>query len=155
MRRREFLAAVVPAVLVACSRPKGGGGGSGMPWPADRVVRSEDLAREIAGAGPKPRIVHVGPEILYERGQVPGAVHAGTASDPEGLAAIGKYLGGLPHDTDVVLYCGCCRYEDCPNIRPAYKKAVGVGLTRARVLDLPTNLTTDWEKHGLPLEKSS
>ncbi len=150
MRRRTFL---VAALLAACSRRESSSTSSDPPWPQARVVRGKDLAREIAGAEPRPRVVHVGPEVLFKRARVPSAVHGGEAGDPDGLEALAHLLGSVPHDSDIVLYCGCCPYKDCPNIRPAYWRALALGIERVRVLDLPTNLKTDWTDHGLPVEK--
>lgn len=150
MHRRTFL---VAALLTACTRSREGAASSaGMPWPADRVVRAKDFASELATANPKPTIVHVGPNVLFKRGHVPGAVHGGEAGDPAGLQAIADLLAPLPRTSDLVLYCGCCPYEHCQNIRPAYAKAVELGFQRVRVIDLPTSLKVDWTDQGLALE---
>lgn len=149
MHRRDFL---IAATLVACSRSGDTRAGAPSPWPADRVVSAEDLARAVSAAGARPHVMHVGPAVLFKRAHVPTAVHAGEGGDPDGLAEIATALTPLAHDTDLVLYCGCCPYENCPNIRPAYSKAVELGFTKVRVLDLPTNLKTDWTDHGLPVE---
>lgn len=141
--RRTFL---LGAVATACTRTT-----DAPPW-GTNVVRSDALAREIAGPEPRPRIVHVGPKVLFDAAHVPGAVHAGKAGDADGLEEVAKYLAALPRDASVVLYCGCCPYEHCPNIRPAWARAQKVGLARVRVLDLPTNLDTDWTGRGLPVE---
>ena len=149
MHRRSFL---IGAALVACSRSANTHSGASSPWPADHVVSGEDLAREVTAPGARPRVMHVGPAVLFKRAHVPTAIHAGEGGEPDGLAEITTALAPLAHDTDLVLYCGCCPYKNCPNIRPAYSKAVELGFTRVRVLDLPTNLKTDWSDHGLPVE---
>jgi hypothetical protein len=155
MRRRDFL---VLALLAACKRTDASTDDpspsrASFPWTSDRLVSSADLAKEIARPeAMRPRVAHVGPERLFKSAHVPGAVHVGEASDAAGLDAIARWLGALPRDADVVLYCGCCPYANCPNIRPAYSKAVAIGRTSVRVLDLPTTLKADWTDHGFPVE---
>jgi hypothetical protein len=156
MRRRSFLALSSLSILAACKAAAGSSGSSrdSVPWPASRVVTSTELAKAVGGApATRPRVIHVGPERLFHSAHVPGAVHAGEGGDDDGLAAFAAMLGPLPRDADVVVYCGCCPYANCPNVRPAYAKMVALGFTRGRVLDLPTNLKTDWTDLGFPVER--
>lgn len=154
MNRRDFL---LVTLLSACKTSPGGDGPaasrSAFPWTPDRLVSSADLVKELARAeAVRPRVAHVGPASLFKSAHVPGAVHVGEASDDDGLDAFARWLAPLPHDADIVVYCGCCPYKNCPNIRPAYSKAVALGFSRVRVLDLPTTLKADWTDHGLPVE---
>jgi hypothetical protein len=50
----------------------------------------------------------------------------------------------------VVLYCGCCPWADCPNVKPAYQAARESGRTDVRVLHVARNLQKDWVEVGLP-----
>lgn len=148
MRRRSFLLLTLAA---GCSRSPAEDR-STVPWPADRAVASAELAKELS-RDPPPRVVHVGPAQLFRSARVPSAIHTGEAGEDDGLAALERWLSPLARDTDVVLYCGCCPYKNCPNIRPAYRKAVALGFTRVRVLDLPTTFKADWAALGLPVER--
>jgi ribonucleotide monophosphatase NagD (HAD superfamily) len=154
VKRRQFL---ILATLAACktssSSDDPAASRASVPWTPDRLVTSADLAKELAGPqAQRPRVVHVGPERLFKNAHVPGAIHAGEAGDAEGLEAFARWLAPVPRDVDLVVYCGCCPYKNCPNIRPAYSKAVATGFTHVRVLDLPTTLKADWTEHGLPTE---
>lgn len=154
LKRRDFL---LFAALAGCKTAESdhdpAASRTSFPWTPDRLVASADLAKELAGPeAQRPRVAHVGPAKLFKSARVPGAVHVGEASEADGLAAIARWLEPLPRDADVVLYCGCCPYKNCPNIRPAYAKAAAMGFTRTRVLDLPTTLKADWTDHGLPVE---
>lgn len=153
MKRREFL--VLP-LLAACkgSREEPGAARGALPWPPERAVSSADLAAQLtAPEVQRPRVAHVGPKRLFQSGHVPGAAYVGEAGERDGLAALERWLSPLPRDANVVVYCGCCPYKNCPNIRPAYDKAVAMGFTRVRVLDLPTTFKADWADHGLPVER--
>jgi thiosulfate/3-mercaptopyruvate sulfurtransferase len=63
-----------------------------------------------------------------------------------------KWADGLPRSTNLVIYCGCCPFEKCPNVRPAFTALNGMGFKKLRVLILPTNLATDWVGKGYPVE---
>jgi thiosulfate/3-mercaptopyruvate sulfurtransferase len=153
VKRRDFLLMTLLSACKTSSHDDPTASRSSFPWTPDRLVASADLSRELGrGEAPRPRVVHVGPASLFKSAHVPGAVHAGEASDADGLAAFERWLAALPRDADLVVYCGCCPYKNCPNLRPAYSKAVALGFTRVRVLDLPTTLKADWTDHGLPVE---
>ena len=59
----------------------------------------------------------------------------------------------LTLSTDQVIYCGCCPFEKCPNIRPAYTALNGMGFKRLRVLVIPADFATDWVGKGYPMQK--
>ena len=121
------------------------------PWTATDIVAPAALARDVKG----PLIIHVGFDVLYRAAHIAGTPYAGPASKPEGLAELKKAVAGQPHDRDIVIYCGCCPMEKCPNIRPAFAALREMGFTRVRVLSLPENLKTDWIDHGYPTDKRS
>lgn len=125
------------------------------PWTAAELLQPPDLAREIGD--PKhansETVVHVGFRTLFAGGHVPGAQFHGTASNEKGLAELRQWLGGLPRSTNLVLYCGCCPFDRCPNIKPAYNTAREMGFTHVRVLVMPTSFAADWVGKGYPMEK--
>jgi rhodanese-related sulfurtransferase len=57
----------------------------------------------------------------------------------------------LPKDSPVVIYCGCCPWDHCPNIRPAFAELKKEGFTKVRVLYLATSFGLDWKEKGLPV----
>jgi hypothetical protein len=119
------------------------------PWTASDIVASAELAKDVKS----PLIIHVGFDVLYRAAHISGTPYAGPASKPEGLAELKKAVAGQPHDRDIVIYCGCCPMEKCPNIRPAFTALREMGFTRIRVLSLPENLKTDWIDHGYPTDR--
>jgi hypothetical protein len=52
----------------------------------------------------------------------------------------------------VVIYCGCCPFAKCPNVRPAFSTLLGMGFKNPRLLNLSHNLKADWIDKGYPLE---
>jgi thiosulfate/3-mercaptopyruvate sulfurtransferase len=125
------------------------------PWTSAQVLHAADLVSEVRNtkSSSAPTIVYVGFRTLFEGGHVPGASFHGTASTEKGLAELKKWLAALPHATDIVVYCGCCPFDRCPNIRPAYKALHEMGFTHVRVLVLPTSFAADWVEKGYPIEK--
>jgi hypothetical protein len=77
----------------------------------------------------------------------------GTAGNDEGLKEMTTWANSLPRSTNLVIYCGCCPMERCPNIRPAYKQLASMGFTKLRLLVLPTSFAIDWAEKGYPYDK--
>lgn len=128
------------------------------PWADAQVVQPADFAKELAApssASAKPTIVYVGFRPLYNGAHIPGASFHGAAGKPEGLADLKAFATSLPRDTNLVIYCGCCPLEKCPNLRPAFAALNGMGFTHLRVLMLANDFNTDWISKGYPVEKSS
>jgi thiosulfate/3-mercaptopyruvate sulfurtransferase len=123
------------------------------PWSASQTLQAADLAGELAQKnGTPPTIVYVGFRTLFAGGHIPGASFHGTASTEQGLSEIKKWADGLPRSTNLVIYCGCCPFEKCPNIRPAFTALRDMGFKNLRVLVLPTNFATDWVGKGYPMQ---
>jgi len=125
------------------------------PWSASQVLQPADLVRELAGAkdSARPIIVYVGFRTLFLGGHIPGASFHGSASTEQGLAEFKQWAATLPRSTNLVIYCGCCPFDRCPNIRPAYTTLREMGFTHLRVLVLPQNFAADWVEKGYPVQK--
>jgi len=125
------------------------------PWTNAQVLLAPELVSELGNAkgGSAPTIIYVGFRTLFEGGHVPNASFHGTASKEEGLAELKKWLSTLPRSTNLVIYCGCCPFDRCPNIRPAYKAIHEMGFSHVRVLVLPTSFAADWVEKGYPMQK--
>jgi len=59
----------------------------------------------------------------------------------------------LPRTKFIVLYCGCCPWNHCPTLKPAYEALHGMGFTKLKVLYIPNNFGRDWIYRGFPVEK--
>lgn len=128
--------------------------GAEQPWKAADALGAPALVATLQGAGPKPAILFVGFHTLYLPGHIPGATYIGPPSQPAGIAALEKWASAqAAKDREVVIYCGCCPLEHCPNVAPAYKTLARLGFTRVRVLILPSNFETDWVNRGYPLDR--
>jgi len=151
----KLSALILAAALIVPSAACGGGAAdaeSGAePW-GPNLVLPADLAKELAGAD-KPVVVCTAPLFLYRMAHIPGAVLRGPASDPGVLIELVSWAKTLPKSTNLVIYCGCCPMNDCPNLRPAYRALKDVGLAKLRVLILPDSFRADWIERGYPIER--
>ena len=126
------------------------------PWSEAQTVQPAQFAAELQQEkDPFPVVIYVGVKALYEGGHIPGAKYFGPGSTEEGIVALKKYAATLPKNSDVVLYCGCCPLEKCPNLRPAFVALKDFGFARLRVLILPQSFNTDWVEKGYPVKKRS
>jgi rhodanese-related sulfurtransferase len=125
------------------------------PWQASQLMTPEDLSTSLSKATvDKPLVLYVGYPVLYQGGHIAGSTFAGPASKPDGLQKLNQEVKGLPRDKQIVLYCGCCPWKDCPNIRPAFQTLKDLGFKNVKVLYLPKNLLNDWITKGFPTQKS-
>ncbi len=126
------------------------------PWRAQELFDAATIAAKLKSSpADQPLILQVGFQSLYKSVRIIHAKYAGPGSTAEGLANLEQQVKGVAKDRAIVLYCGCCPWEKCPNIRPAVAKLHQLGFTKIQVLKIPTNLHTDWAEPGYPVEKGS
>lgn len=124
------------------------------PWQLNQIIKPEELAKSLSdGAGEKPLVLYVGFPVLYRGAHIVGSRFMGPGSRPEGIQALKQEVRDLPRDNQVVLYCGCCPWKDCPNIRPAFRAMQELGFKNVKLLDLPRNFQQDWIAKGFPVQK--
>ena len=119
------------------------------------VIQPKDLAARLQTKGAQPVMLYVGFAVLYRHKHIPSSIYVGPASRAEGLSALKTAAAGLPRDVEVILYCGCCPYDQCPNVKPATALLKKMGFTRVKTLMIPTNFAADWIDHGYPVEAGS
>ena len=69
---------------------------------------------------------------------------------PQGIQSLRTRVKALPKTTFIVLYCGCCPWNHCPNVRPAYNELHKMGFSDVKVLYIADNLGADWVDKGYP-----
>jgi thiosulfate/3-mercaptopyruvate sulfurtransferase len=124
------------------------------PWSSSETIPPAQLAKMLTDRYVSvPTVVFVGFRSLYAGGHVPDASFHGTASTEQGLTELKTWAASLPRSTELVIYCGCCPIDKCPNIRPAYTALSGMGFKKLCVLMLPTSFAVDWADKGYPIKK--
>ena len=83
----------------------------------------------------------------------PGSQYTAPASKAEGLATLEKLVAKLPRNQEIVIYCGCCPWDNCPNIRPAFRALKDMGFSNLKVLEIRERLFDNWTAKGFPIVK--
>ena len=123
-------------------------------WKYARQISPAELEKRLSGPkSARPSVLQVGFKVLYDGAHIPGAIFAGPASTAEGLAQLKQAVAKIPHDKEVVIYCGCCPWEKCPNVKPAYEALRQMGFTRVVVLLMPQDFAHDWVGQGYAVER--
>jgi rhodanese-related sulfurtransferase len=154
--KRTFAMSAAVALVVALAPGQAAGqwaqasSTSAFSIPTSAQMQPEELNRMLA-AKEKPLILQVGSRVLFAQAHIAGSEYAGPGSQPEGLSRLKARVQGLAKNTPIVIYCGCCPWERCPNMGPAYKQLIDLGFTRVKALFMATNLGTDWVQKGYPV----
>src|SRR5579863_7719038 len=106
------------------------------PWTGKDLIQPDQANKQLKSA----LVIHVGFPVLYRSAHIAATQFAGPGSKPEGIADLKKAVAGQPLDREIVLYCGCCPFDKCPNIRPAFAALHEMGFTHVRVMMIETNL---------------
>ncbi|MHB8259474.1 MAG: rhodanese-like domain-containing protein [Bacteroidia bacterium] len=119
------------------------------PWTDKQLMQPADLAKIMNDPkATKPILLSIG-----FGAKIKGAVEMGAASEKEGIEKLKQELSKLPKDADIVIFCGCCPFEHCPNIRPAFKLLAEMKFTKYKLLNLSHNLKVDWIDKGYPMNE--
>jgi hypothetical protein len=127
---------------------------SDLPPGSSQLLDPEDLVKLLqTPKTERPLIFSVGPSLIYMQAHIPGAEYIGSASSPQGMQALRTRVKALPKNTFIVLYCGCCPWSHCPNVRPAYNELNKLGFSNVKVLYIADNFGADWVDKGYPTIK--
>jgi hypothetical protein len=147
---------LVALVLFAagCSAAGTNSGSGNATWGGARMIQPAALAATLADStAAKPLLMHVGVRVLFRAGAIPGSRYAGPGSDAAGIASMLAAVKAEPRDRDIVLYCGCCPANHCPNMKPAFAAMRAAGFTNVKALMIQKDFDHDWVDHGYPTEK--
>lgn len=129
---------------------------SALSIPEAQWMKSEVLLQmQKAKGAEKPLILQVGSHMLFAQAHIPGSEYAGPGSQQAGIQQLQNRVTALSRKKLIVLYCGCCPLNRCPNLGPAYAKLSEMGFTNVKVLYLPSNFGADWADKGYPVEQGN
>jgi hypothetical protein len=114
-------------------------------WTKDQLMQPAQLAEILQTKKSLPVIYSVGPGAV-----IPHSVDIGSAKEKENLDKFKNQLTDLPKDAGIVVYCGCCPFDHCPNVRPAIAALKEMKFTNYKLLNLEHNIKTDWFDKGFP-----
>jgi len=117
------------------------------PWTPAELLAPADLAKVLSDPHARqPLVFCIGPGAVIK-----GSIDIGPAKDSSNLAKLRKQLSQLPKDAPVVIYCGCCPFVHCPNIRPAFALLNDMKFAHPQLLNLEHNIKVDWIAKGYPV----
>jgi thiosulfate/3-mercaptopyruvate sulfurtransferase len=118
------------------------------------LINPDELVKILQSPkGEKPLLIQVGSHVLYAQAHIPGSEYIGPASDPNGLQRLRARVESLPRNKFIVIYCGCCPWTHCPNMKPAYDALHAMGFTNVKSLYIANNFGSDWVDKGYPVAK--
>jgi thiosulfate/3-mercaptopyruvate sulfurtransferase len=122
--------------------------------PTAQLLQPEEFVQMLrSSGGEKPLVLQVGSHILYAEAHIPGSEYVGAGGQDAGLQALRDRVKGLERSGFLVIYCGCCPWNKCPNIRPAYRELHALGFTHVKVLYIADNFGADWVNKGYPVAR--
>ena len=122
--------------------------------PQSDQMQPAELAKMLkAGGAERPVVFQVGSLVMFQQAHIPNSGFAGPGSQANGLVLLKKMAAPLKKNQLIVLYCGCCPWNRCPNVGPAYKQLRDLGFTNVKVLYIANNFGDDWVSKGYPVEK--
>ncbi len=106
------------------------------PLIKEQLIQPQELAYQINNPkAVKPVIFNVG-----NVDQIKGAIQIGAVNEEAGMKKFKFEVSKVFPDKEVVVYCGCCSSDNCPNIRPAIKYLNDNGFKKAKVLNIPVGI---------------
>jgi thiosulfate/3-mercaptopyruvate sulfurtransferase len=122
--------------------------------PQAQLMQPAELVSLLKASGAeRPVVFQVGSFVMFQQAHIPNAGFAGPGSQPNGMILLKKFAAPLKKEQLIVIYCGCCPWNRCPNIGPAYKQLRDLGFTSVKALYLANNFGDDWVAKGYPTER--
>ena len=123
--------------------------GQNDPWTVQQLLAPADLAKVLNNPkSPQPLVFSIGMQAIIK-----GSIDIGPTMRAENLNVLKQKLNKLPKNSQIVVYCGCCPFSRCPNIRPAMELLKNMQFTNYKLLNLPDNVKVDWIDKDYPMNE--
>lgn len=117
------------------------------PWTQQQLLAPADLAATLnKPQSPQPILYCIGPQAVIKN-----SIGIGPTVEKQNLKKLKEHLRQLPKDANIVIYCGCCPFSRCPNIRPAFNLLNEMEFQNHKLLNIPQNMKVDWIDKGYPV----
>ena len=117
------------------------------PWTPQQLLEPADLAKTLSDVkSPQPIVYCIGPQAVIKN-----SIFIGPTQSKDNLKQFREQVSRLAKDAHIVIYCGCCPFRRCPNIRPAFRVLNEMGFKNPKLLNLPQNIKVDWIDHDYPV----
>jgi thiosulfate/3-mercaptopyruvate sulfurtransferase len=123
--------------------------GQNDPWTPQQLLAPADLAKVLNNPkSPQPIIYSIGMQAIIKN-----SIDIGPTMRTENLNVLKQKLSKLSKNSQIVIYCGCCPFSRCPNIRPPMELLKSMQFTNYKLLNLPENIKVDWIDLGYPMSE--
>jgi hypothetical protein len=123
--------------------------GQNDPWTPQQLLAPADLAKVLNNPkAPQPIIYSIGMQAIIKN-----SIDIGPTMRTENLNVLKQKLSKLSKNSQIVVYCGCCPFSRCPNVRPAMELLKSMQFTNYKLLNLPQNVKVDWIDLGYPMSE--
>lgn len=123
--------------------------------PAADLLQPAALAATLqSNSAARPLVLQVGFRHLFDEAHIVAAEYAGPSSKSDGLAALRARVANVPKDSAIVIYCGCCPWDHCPNIGAAFSALRALGFRNVKALYIAHDFGTDWIDKGYPVTRA-
>jgi hypothetical protein len=102
----------------------------------------------------RPLVLQVGFRKLFDEAHIIAAEYAGPGGASGGLALLRERVAKVPKDAAIVIYCGCCPWDHCPNMGAAFSELHRLGFRNVKALYIAHDFGTDWIEKGYPVAKA-
>ncbi|MBX2932485.1 MAG: rhodanese-like domain-containing protein [Chitinophagaceae bacterium] len=117
------------------------------PWNSQQLLDPAILAKKINQNQTKNMLIYcIGPDAIIK-----GSINIGAGENAANIKKLKEQLKNVSKDKEVVIYCGCCPFDRCPNVRPAFKALKEMGFKNAKLLNLSNNIKTNWIDKNYPM----
>jgi len=139
-----LLFTIVTSMFAKCQSSSSG---QNDPWTQQQLLDPADLAKVLNDPkSVQPIVFSVGMQAVIK-----GSIDIGPAMKADNLNTLKEKLSKLPKDSQIVIYCGCCPFSRCPNVRPAIALLKEMQFSNYKLLNLPQNIKVDWIDKGYPM----
>ncbi len=122
---------------------------SAQNWKKENLMPPAELAEKLqSSSADKPIVFNVGPME-----NIKSARYVGKGTSITTISKMKSELSMESKNKTVVIYCGCCSFSNCPNIKPAFDELVKAGFKNTKVLEIPEGIKPDWVAKGYPMEE--
>ena len=116
------------------------------PWLAHQLMQPSDLVSILNEGNDNIYIFNIGPS-----GSIKNSIKIGPGEDEDSIEKLKAEASQLDKDANIVIYCGCCPFDKCPNIRPAFILLNEMKFANHKLLNLTQNLKVNWIDEGYPI----
>ena len=117
------------------------------PWSKSQLLEPKLLSSSIESEKDLPKIISIGPGVVIGK-----SIGVGECRYNENIEKLKSLVSSYSKDDQIVLYCGCCPFKNCPNIRPAFTLLNELGFKNHKLLNIQNNIKADWIDMGYQTE---